>query len=112
MTIFFLSSILIHLSHFPPWCVSLSRRFFTIFLFLPQVGEGKPSENLRTRTSGGVPQPGALTGALTANVSWATLGLGAWSDGGCPITRYTLAYRRADDEAWVMGEWATRDLLI
>ncbi|XP_071538790.1 cell adhesion molecule Dscam2-like isoform X2 [Panulirus ornatus] len=67
-----------------------------------KVGHGRPSENLRTKTAGSPPNAGGREGVVNANTSWAAVSLAQWSDGGCPISHYSVAYRRSSSSSWVV----------
>nr|XP_027239266.1 Down syndrome cell adhesion molecule-like protein Dscam2 [Penaeus vannamei] len=69
-----------------------------------KVGDGRPSENLRTKTAGSPPLTGGREGVVIANTSWAAVSLAKWSDGGCPISHYSVAYRRSSSTTWVVGK--------
>ncbi|XP_069192476.1 cell adhesion molecule Dscam2 isoform X3 [Procambarus clarkii] len=67
-----------------------------------KVGDGRHSENLRTKTAGSPPIAGGREGVVSANTSWAAVSLAQWSDGGCPISHYSVAYRRTSSTSWVV----------
>ncbi|KAK7084278.1 hypothetical protein SK128_009905 [Halocaridina rubra] len=68
------------------------------------VGDGRPSDNLRTKTAGSTPLAGGREGVVKVNTSWAAVSLAQWTDGGCPISHYSVAYRRTSSNTWVVGK--------
>ena len=74
------------------------------FFFLFKVGDGRPSDILRTKTAGSSPLAGGREGVVKANTSWAAVSLAQWTDGGCPISHYSVAYRRSSSNTWVIGK--------
>ncbi|XP_068204699.1 cell adhesion molecule Dscam2-like [Palaemon carinicauda] len=67
-----------------------------------KVGDGRPSDILRTKTAGSPPLAGGREGVVKANTSWAAVSLAQWTDGGCPITHYSVAYKRTPSNTWVI----------
>ena len=65
---------------------------------------GSPSEIVKATTNGSKPESSPSNGDkfITVNVSWITLHLSMWNDGGCPITYFELEYRKNGDDIWTL----------
>lgn len=63
---------------------------------------GSPSEIVKATTKGSKPEdpPSNADKFVIVNVSWITLHLGMWNDGGCPITYFELEYRKNGENIW------------
>ncbi|KAK8777634.1 hypothetical protein V5799_029021, partial [Amblyomma americanum] len=64
-------------------------------------GRGPRSNVVLAKTDGSVPVAPAVGDFIAANVSWATFRLSAWRSGGCPITFFTVLYKRQSSP----GDW-------
>ncbi|KAK8777115.1 hypothetical protein V5799_029540, partial [Amblyomma americanum] len=64
-------------------------------------GAGPASEEVAAQTLDFVPVAPAVGDFIAANVSWATFRLSAWRSGGCPITFFTVLYKRQSSP----GDW-------
>ncbi|KAK8780288.1 hypothetical protein V5799_018371, partial [Amblyomma americanum] len=65
------------------------------------LGTGEPGEEVIVRTKGAAPISPPLDKFITTNATSATLHLGAWSTGGCPVTRFAVQYRLKFHPAWL-----------
>ncbi|XP_063858154.1 uncharacterized protein LOC135099676 isoform X1 [Scylla paramamosain] len=50
------------------------------------------------------PLAGRWEGAVWVNTTWAAVSLAQWSEGGCPINRYSVVYRQTSAVTWIVGE--------
>ncbi|KAL3202960.1 hypothetical protein MRX96_042249 [Rhipicephalus microplus] len=57
-------------------------------------GRGARSNVVLAKTDGSVPVAPDMREFVTANVTWVTLQLGTWRSGGCPISSFTILYKR------------------
>ncbi|XP_042236936.1 Down syndrome cell adhesion molecule-like protein Dscam2 [Homarus americanus] len=64
------------------------------------VGVSPPSRPLTARTSGLPPVAPPTRHVASGNSTGIWVWLGRWSDGGCPITHFTLELRRPRDSTW------------
>ncbi|KAK4287145.1 hypothetical protein Pmani_039780, partial [Petrolisthes manimaculis] len=64
------------------------------------IGTSSASKTEAARTKGRAPEPPPQFQFVTTNSTQATLYLAQWSDGGCPITHYSVQYRRAQTHHW------------
>ncbi|XP_071541356.1 cell adhesion molecule Dscam2-like [Panulirus ornatus] len=64
------------------------------------IGSSAASRTEAARTKGRSPEPPPKFQFVTTNSSQATLYLAQWGDGGCPITHYSVQYRRATVRHW------------
>lgn len=73
------------------------------------MGSSRPSQTVTVQTEGGVPlytgSGLSPSGAVMANTSWALVSTAGWRDQGCPISHYSVAYRRTAHTTWLVGEW-------
>ncbi|XP_078048429.1 cell adhesion molecule Dscam2 [Augochlora pura] len=85
----------------PLWCGNVYQMYLTAY---NRIGMGSPSEIERATTKGSKPDESPSNGDkfLTVNVSWITLHLAMWNDGGCPITYFELEYRRSGEDIWTL----------
>ncbi|XP_011345914.1 Down syndrome cell adhesion molecule-like protein Dscam2 isoform X3 [Ooceraea biroi] len=83
------------------WCGNDYQMYLTAY---NRIGMGKPSEIVKATTKGSKPDDSPSTGDkfVTVNVSWITLHLSMWNDGGCPITFFELEYRRSGESIWTL----------
>ncbi|XP_017890990.1 Down syndrome cell adhesion molecule-like protein Dscam2 isoform X2 [Ceratina calcarata] len=83
------------------WCGNDYQMYLTAY---NRIGMGSPSEIVKARTKGSKPDESPSNGEkfITVNVSWITLHLSMWSDGGCPITHFELEYRKNSDDMWTL----------
>ncbi|KAH9419282.1 hypothetical protein DERP_005789 [Dermatophagoides pteronyssinus] len=60
-----------------------------------EMGSGRPSEMIRFSTLGGPPIPPDkfANHFIISNITFVIINLDLWSDGGCPITGYSIKYR-------------------
>ncbi|XP_077559684.1 cell adhesion molecule Dscam1-like isoform X2 [Haemaphysalis longicornis] len=65
-------------------------------------GRSEPEELLQVKTEGTVPQAPSPKAALLPNVTSLGLVLGAWRDGGCPISHFLVQYRPRDEPEWTL----------
>ncbi|XP_054706600.1 cell adhesion molecule DSCAML1-like [Uloborus diversus] len=64
------------------------------------VGDGPPSEIIRTQTEGTAPVAPDKQSMLTTNQTTATIHLDAWHDGGCPLNSFAVRYRQQRQQVW------------
>ncbi|KAI4491241.1 hypothetical protein M0802_010337 [Mischocyttarus mexicanus] len=85
----------------PLWCGNDYQMYLTAYNL---IGMGSPSEIVKARTEGSKPEdsPGGADKFITVNVSWITLHLNAWNDGGCPITYFELEFRKNGEDTWTL----------
>ncbi|XP_076282094.1 cell adhesion molecule Dscam2 isoform X2 [Lasioglossum baleicum] len=85
----------------PLWCGNDYQMYLTAY---NRIGMGSPSEIVKATTKGSKPDdsPSNSEKFVTVNVSWITLHLGMWNDGGCPITYFELEYRRIGEDIWTL----------
>ncbi|XP_033338230.2 cell adhesion molecule Dscam2 isoform X4 [Megalopta genalis] len=85
----------------PLWCGNVYQMYLTAY---NRIGMGSPSEIEKATTKGSKPDDSPSNGDkfLTVNVSWITLHLAMWNDGGCPITYFELEYRRSGEDIWTL----------
>ena len=58
------------------------------------------------QTIGGAPQfTGPEQLAVEANISSAGVTTAGWHDNSCPITHYSVAYKRVSTSTWVVGKF-------
>lgn len=59
---------------------------------------------MKATTNGSKPENSPSNGDkfVTVNVSWITLHLSMWNDGGCPITHFELEYRKNGEDIWTL----------
>uniref|UniRef100_A0ABD2XLN9 Down syndrome cell adhesion molecule-like protein Dscam2 n=1 Tax=Trichogramma kaykai TaxID=54128 RepID=A0ABD2XLN9_9HYME len=83
------------------WCGTDYQVYLTAY---NRIGMGSPSEIVRATTEGSKPDDSPATGDrfITVNVSWITMHLHGWHDGGCPITHFELEYKRWGEELWTL----------
>lgn len=83
------------------WCGTDYQIYLTAY---NRIGMGSPSEIVKATTEGSKPDDSPANGDkfITVNVSWITLHLHAWNDGGCPITYFELEYKRSGEELWTL----------
>ncbi|XP_015186972.1 PREDICTED: Down syndrome cell adhesion molecule-like protein Dscam2 isoform X7 [Polistes dominula] len=83
------------------WCGNDYQMYLTAYNL---IGMGSPSEIVKARTEGSKPEdsPGSADKFITVNVSWITLHLNTWNDGGCPITYFELEFRKNGDDTWTL----------
>ncbi|KAG5331914.1 DSCL protein, partial [Acromyrmex charruanus] len=83
------------------WCGNDYQMYLTAY---NRIGMGRPSEIVKATTKGSKPDdsPGTGDKFVTVNVSWITLHLSTWNDGGCPITFFELEYRRSGEGIWTL----------
>lgn len=69
-----------------------------------RIGMGAPSDIVKATTEGSKPEDSPASGDkfITVNISWLTLHLHTWGDGGCPITHFEVEYRRVHEELWTL----------
>ncbi|XP_076675907.1 cell adhesion molecule Dscam2 isoform X2 [Andrena cerasifolii] len=81
------------------WCGNVYQMYMTAF---NRIGMGSPSEIVKATTKGSKPEdpPSNADKFVIVNVSWITLHLGMWNDGGCPITYFELEYRKNGENIW------------
>ncbi|XP_031783300.1 Down syndrome cell adhesion molecule-like protein Dscam2 isoform X4 [Nasonia vitripennis] len=82
------------------WCGTNYQIYLTAY---NRIGMGSPSEIVKAMTEGSKPDDSPANGGekfITVNVSWITLHLQTWNDGGCPITYFELEYKRSGEELW------------
>ncbi|EEC11926.1 titin, putative, partial [Ixodes scapularis] len=65
-------------------------------------GRSEPGELLQVKTEGTVPQPPSHRTGIVPNVTGLSLALGAWRDGGCPISHFFIQYKSRDDSEWTL----------
>ncbi|XP_049522395.1 Down syndrome cell adhesion molecule-like protein Dscam2 [Dermacentor silvarum] len=63
-------------------------------------GRGARSNVVLAKTDGSVPVAPDMREFVAANVTWATLRLGTWRSGGCPISSFTVLYKRQSSSDW------------
>ncbi|KZC04295.1 Down syndrome cell adhesion molecule-like protein Dscam2, partial [Dufourea novaeangliae] len=85
----------------PLWCGNDYQMYLTAY---NRIGMGSPSEIVKATTRGSKPDDSPSNGDnfVTVNVSWITLHLSTWNDGGCPITYFELEYRRSGEDIWTL----------
>ncbi|XP_018307184.1 Down syndrome cell adhesion molecule-like protein Dscam2 isoform X1 [Mycetomoellerius zeteki] len=83
------------------WCGNDYQMYLTAY---NRIGMGRPSEIVKATTKGSKPDdsPGTGDKFVTVNVSWITLHLSTWNDGGCPITFFELEYRKSGESIWTL----------
>ncbi|XP_058789231.1 cell adhesion molecule Dscam2-like isoform X3 [Phymastichus coffea] len=83
------------------WCGTDYQVYLTAY---NRIGMGSPSEIVKATTEGSKPDDSPANGDkfITVNVSWITLHLHAWNDGGCPITYFELEYKRSGEDLWTL----------
>ncbi|KAG7198654.1 hypothetical protein KM043_006011 [Ampulex compressa] len=83
------------------WCGNDYQMYLTAY---NRIGMGSPSEIVKATTKGSKPDDSPSNGDkfITVNVSWITLHLSMWNDGGCPITYFELEYRRPGENTWTL----------
>ncbi|XP_018406582.1 PREDICTED: Down syndrome cell adhesion molecule-like protein Dscam2 [Cyphomyrmex costatus] len=83
------------------WCGNDYQMYLTAY---NRIGMGRPSEIVKATTKGSKPDdsPGTGDKFVTVNVSWITLHLSTWNDGGCPITFFELEYRKSGEGIWTL----------
>ncbi|XP_050583479.1 cell adhesion molecule Dscam2-like isoform X5 [Bombus affinis] len=83
------------------WCGNDYQMYLTAY---NRIGMGSPSEIVKATTNGSKPESSPSNGDkfITVNVSWITLHLSMWNDGGCPITYFELEYRKNGDDIWTL----------
>ncbi|XP_076760631.1 cell adhesion molecule Dscam2 isoform X3 [Xylocopa sonorina] len=83
------------------WCGNDYQMYLTAY---NRIGMGSPSEIVKATTKGSKPDDSPSNGDkfITVNVSWITLHLGMWNDGGCPITYFELEYRKSGEDIWTL----------
>ncbi|XP_031846326.1 cell adhesion molecule Dscam2 isoform X2 [Nomia melanderi] len=85
----------------PLWCGNDYQMYLTAY---NRIGMGSPSEIVKATTNGSKPDDSPSNGNkfVTVNISWITLHLSMWNDGGCPITYFELEYRRSGEDIWTL----------
>uniref|UniRef100_A0A0P4WN52 Down syndrome cell adhesion molecule-like protein Dscam2 n=2 Tax=Scylla olivacea TaxID=85551 RepID=A0A0P4WN52_SCYOL len=78
-------------------CGSLHHFYVTVH---NHVGRSEPSKTESARTKGRPPQSPPKFQFVTTNSSQATLYLSQWIDGGCPITHFSVEYRKESVTTW------------
>ena len=63
-------------------------------------GRSKPSASITTPTLGSPPQEIQLASIMTLNITFITLHLHRWPDGGCPIQYYVIEYKEESQPTW------------
>ncbi|XP_076177155.1 cell adhesion molecule Dscam2 isoform X1 [Ptiloglossa arizonensis] len=83
------------------WCGNDYQMYLTAY---NRIGMGSPSEIVKATTKGSKPDDSPSNGEkfVTVNVSWITLHLSMWNDGGCPITYFELEYRKNGEDIWTL----------
>ncbi|XP_046143887.1 Down syndrome cell adhesion molecule-like protein Dscam2 isoform X7 [Osmia bicornis bicornis] len=83
------------------WCGNDYQMYLTAY---NRIGMGSPSEIVKATTKGSKPEDSPSNGDkfVTVNVSWITLHLSTWNDGGCPITYFELEYRKNGEDIWTL----------
>ncbi|XP_025160716.1 Down syndrome cell adhesion molecule-like protein Dscam2 isoform X1 [Harpegnathos saltator] len=83
------------------WCGNDYQVYMTAY---NRIGMGKPSKIFKATTKGSKPNdsPGNGDKFVTVNVSWITLHLSMWNDGGCPITYFELEYKKSGEGIWTL----------
>lgn len=83
------------------WCGNDYQVYMTAY---NRIGMGKPSKIFKATTKGSKPDdsPGNGDKFVTVNVSWITLHLSMWNDGGCPITYFELEYKKSGEGIWTL----------
>lgn len=83
------------------WCGNDYQVYMTAY---NRIGMGKPSKIFKATTKGSKPDdsPGNGDKFVTVNVSWITLHLSMWNDGGCPITYFELEYKKSGESIWTL----------
>ena len=59
---------------------------------------------INATTTGNPPRAGSREGAILTNKTWVAVSLGGWDDRGCPITHFSVHYRRSDNSNWITGK--------
>lgn len=77
-----------------------------------KIGKGEPSEPLFVSTRGKAPVAPDRRSFVSANSSQVRLHLGAWYDGGCPISKFVVQYRARPSSTTRGGAPATDWLLV
>lgn len=78
-----------------------------MYVCFPYTGRSEPSKTESARTKGRPPQNPPKFQFVTTNSSQATLYLSQWTDGGCPITHFSVEYRKDAAAAWTTGKGAS-----
>lgn len=78
-----------------------TRYQFTLAAF-NKIGSGSSSNIENARTKGNEPIPPQRQHFIRANVTSVLLELAAWQDGGCPISYFTIEFRRNGLIDWIM----------
>lgn len=83
------------------WCGTKYRMYMTAF---NRIGMGLRSDIIDAMTEGSKPDPSPAQGDkfITVNVSWITLNLHTWHNGGCPLSYFELEYRRSGEDLWTL----------
>ncbi|XP_048512285.1 Down syndrome cell adhesion molecule-like protein Dscam2 isoform X3 [Athalia rosae] len=83
------------------WCGTKYRVYMTAF---NRIGMGLRSDIIDAMTEGSKPDPSPASGDkfITVNVSWITLHLHTWHNGGCPLLYFELEYRRSGEDLWTL----------
>ncbi|XP_076235762.1 cell adhesion molecule Dscam2 [Calliopsis andreniformis] len=81
------------------WCGNDYQMYMTAY---NRIDMGSPSVIVKATTKGSKPEdpPSNVEKFVTVNVSWITLHLNMWNDGGCPITYFELEYRKSGEDIW------------
>ncbi|KAK3872049.1 hypothetical protein Pcinc_022840 [Petrolisthes cinctipes] len=66
------------------------------------VGVSQPSDTIPTKTLGREPVVPAQSSLLRVNVTYISLNLAAWLDGGCPITSMVVEYKEREMSSWTL----------
>ncbi|XP_050723254.1 uncharacterized protein LOC127001984 [Eriocheir sinensis] len=74
--------------------------YMCMYVCFPYTGRSEPSKTESARTKGRPPQNPPKFQFVTTNSSQATLYLSQWTDGGCPITHFSVEYRKDAATAW------------
>ncbi|XP_015600048.1 Down syndrome cell adhesion molecule-like protein Dscam2 isoform X2 [Cephus cinctus] len=83
------------------WCGTDYQVYLTAY---NRIGMGSPSEIVKATTAGSKPEASPSSGErfITVNISWITLHLYTWNDGGCPITYFELEYKKIGEDLWTL----------
>ncbi|XP_076361674.1 cell adhesion molecule Dscam1-like isoform X2 [Tachypleus tridentatus] len=73
-----------------------------LFYLIPfnSAGKGEPSETISVKTKGVAPVAPSKHLLLSVNSTWVNIHLAAWSDGGCPISYFSIRYKEETDKSW------------
>ena len=89
----------------PLQCGSPYQVFITAF---NRIGSGLPSDILKARTLGNLPQGPKKDTVFLSNHNHThsspttiSLNLDQWRDNGCPILRYMIEYKHAGERSWM-----------